>query len=167
MKKSLWKTAIVSIGALMLMSACSKEAAKPVEINPEMDTCANCNMSVADNQFATEIILENGKTFVFDDIGCMFNWTDENPDKEINKSFVRDYQTNEWIDVEESYFVYGEDIKTPMSFNVISFEDQSNAKKFVEESGGELLTYEDLQKHDWEQHKEMQHNGTGHGNSKM
>ena len=140
MKQSFWKTALVSIGALMLMAACSNEAAKPVEIDPETDTCANCNMSVADNQHATEIILTNGKTFVFDDIGCMFNWKDENEDKEIEKSFVRDYDTDEWIEVEDSYFVYGEKIKTPMAFNVVSFEEESSAEKFAKESGGEVLT---------------------------
>ena len=57
MKQSFWKTALVSIGALMLMAACSNEAAEPFEIDPETDTCANCNMSVADNKHATEIIL--------------------------------------------------------------------------------------------------------------
>ena len=160
MKQSFWKTALVSIGALMIMAACSNEAAEPFEIDPETDTCANCNMSVADNKHATEIILTNGKTFVFDDIGCMFNWTDENEDKEIEKSFVRDYDTDEWIEVEDSYFVYDENIKTPMAFNVISFEDESSAEKFIKESGGELLTYKDLEKHDWVQHKEMNHHKT-------
>ncbi len=166
MKKSLWKTALVGIGAIMLMSACSNEAAEPVEIDPKTDTCANCNMSVADNQHATEIILTDGKTFVFDDIGCMFKWTDDNEDKDIEKTFVRDYHSKEWIEVEDSHFVYGEDIKTPMSFNVISFEDQSNAEEFAKESGGNVLSYDDLQKHDWEQHKEMHHKETdSHGHS--
>lgn len=160
MKPSLWKTALIGIGAVMLMSACGNESTEPVEIDPKTDTCANCNMSVADNQHATEIILTDGKTFVFDDIGCMFNWTDENENKEIEKTFVRDYHSKEWIEVEKSYFVYGEEIKTPMSYNVISFEDQSNAEEFAEESGGSLLSYEDLQKHDWKQHKEMNHKET-------
>ena len=32
---------------------------------------------VMDNQFATEIILENGKALKFDDIGCMYKWMDD------------------------------------------------------------------------------------------
>ena len=168
MKKSLWKTALLSIGAVLLLSACSNDSVEPVEIDPETDTCANCNMSVADNQHATEIILTNGKTMIFDDIGCMFNWSAENEDKEIDISFVRDYHSAEWIDVEDSYFVYGDDIKTPMSFNVISFEDQSSAEEFSLDSGGEFLTHEDLQNHDWTQHKEMNHEETdSHGHSEM
>lgn len=168
MKRSLWKTALVGIGALMLLSACSKDDAKPVAIDPKNDTCANCNMSVADNQHATEIILTNGKTMVFDDIGCMFNWTDENEDKEIEKTFVRDYHSKEWIDVKDSYFVYGDDIKTPMSYHVISFENESSAEEFAQESGADLLSYDDLQKHEWKQHKEMNHEETeSHGQSEM
>ena len=168
MNKSFWKVALMGIGTLLLVSACSKETVEPVEINSETDTCANCNMSVADDQHSTEIILTNGKTVIFDDIGCMFKWVDANEDKEINKSFVRDYYSNEWIDVEESYFVYGETIKTPMSFHVVSFKDQSSAEDFAMESEGELLSYKDLQKHEWTQHNEMGHEETdNHGHSEM
>ena len=159
MKTRYWKTALVGIGAVILMAACSNDTAEPVEIDPETDTCANCNMSVEDNQHATEIILTNGKALIFDDIGCMYKWTDENAAKEIDQSFVRDYHSDEWINVEDSYFVYGEDIKTPMSFNVISFKDQSSAEEFALDSGGELLTYEDLQNHAWTKHEETDNHG--------
>ena len=60
--------------------------------------------------------------------------------------------------------MYGEKIKTPMAFNVVSFEEESSAEKFAKESGGEVLTYKELEKHDWVQHKEMKHHNTdSHG----
>ena len=39
-----------------------------------------------DNQFATEIILENGKALKFDDIGCMYKWMEINPGEKTKEN---------------------------------------------------------------------------------
>jgi copper chaperone NosL len=155
MKINFIKMTLLTLISLLLISGCGKEENKPVAINEETDKCEICHMAVKDNQFSTEIVLENGKAIVFDDIGCMYSWMEENKDQQIASSFVKDYQTKEWIDPEKASFVYDKPIKTPMAYNVIAFSDKKNAESFINKNGGTLLTYDKLSDHSWERNEDM------------
>ncbi|WML41168.1 nitrous oxide reductase accessory protein NosL [Neobacillus sp. OS1-2] len=155
MKHKLVNTCFIAILALFVVAGCSKKEVKPVAINEKTDKCEICHMAVKNNEFATEIILESGKSMVFDDIGCMYKWMKENPDKKINHSFVKDYDSKEWIEADEAAYVYDKPIKTPMAYNVLSFTDKKDAQIFIDEHGGSLLTYDNLQNHKWEKNEEM------------
>lgn len=141
---------------VLMLAACggNEEEVKPAAIE-ENDTCAICNMQVLDNEFATQVVQENGKSLVFDDIGCMYKWMDENNDKELKAEFVRDYNSKEWIQVDDATYVYDEKIKTPMAYNVISFKDKADAEKFIDENQGKILTASNLEQHEWKMNKEM------------
>ena len=155
MKKS-FKLLLSIIAVLTIaLSACGKKEVKPVGINEKTDKCSECNMAVMNNQFATEIILDNGKVYTFDDIGCLFNWKSENKDKKIAASFVRDYDTKQWINLEKAHYVYAKDVHTPMSYNVVSFKNEADAKKFAKDQNGEKLSYSDLKSHEWKMNKDM------------
>lgn len=135
-------------------------AYEPEAINPDTDVCDVCAMAVADDQFATQIVLKNERSLKFDDIGCMYRWINENGEDEIGAKFVRDYNTEEWIVVEEAFFVYDEQIVTPMAYGMISFKDAEDADAFMEENGyGKPLTAADLMVHEW---KMMKHGDHGH-----
>ncbi len=155
MKNSSLKMILMAVFALLLLAGCGKKEYKPVAINEKTDKCEKCNMAVKNNQFATEIILENGKSMVFDDIGCMYKWTKENKDKKIANSYVKDYNTKEWIESEKASYVYDKPIKTPMAYNVISFADKKDAQSFIDKNGGKLLSYNNIQSHSWEKNEEM------------
>ena len=86
----------------MLLAACGNEEVQPVDINEATDTCEVCNMAVVNNQHATQIILENGKSYVFDDVGCMYEWLGNNENEKIAAEFVRDYNDKEWILVDDA-----------------------------------------------------------------
>ena len=73
MKKKLFSFMVLT-GFIMIFAACGKDEVQPVAINEATDTCEICNMAVVDNQYATQIVLENGKSYVFDDVGCMYEW---------------------------------------------------------------------------------------------
>lgn len=149
-------TVIMLFSMIMLMiSGCGKGEAQPVAINEKNDKCAVCNMAVMDNPFATEIMLENGKTLVFDDIGCMYEWLSDHKDKRIEEKFVRDYQSKDWVRVEDATYVYDVDVKTPMAYNVISFKDQKDAKSYVSKNNGEVLSSKQLEEHKWVMNKDM------------
>ena len=111
-----------------------------------------------DNQFATEIILENGKALKFDDIGCMYKWMEINPGEKTKEKFVRDYDSKEWISLEDATYVYDKTITTPMAYNVISFENKKDAESFVSNYKGKVLSYKELAEHKWEMNKEMMGN---------
>lgn len=156
MKHNQMKIVLMAIVLLLSLSGCGNNNYKPVPINEQTDKCPICNMQVKNNQFSTEIILENGRPIEFDDIGHMFEWMKENKDQKIANSYVRDYYTKSWIDLKKATYVYNIKVRTPMAYNVISFTKYNDAKKFVAQNGGKLLTYADLTRHSWIQNKEMQ-----------
>lgn len=131
-------------------------AYEPEDIDPEVDVCEVCAMAVPNNQHATQIVLENDKTLKFDDLGCLYEWVEDNGEDNIGAQFVRDFNTEEWIQIKDTTFVYDEDIQTPMAYGVISFKDKADAEKYVEEEGlGEILDPEALGEHEWKMNKEM------------
>ncbi|MCG5026931.1 nitrous oxide reductase accessory protein NosL [Anoxybacillus flavithermus] len=150
--KGIW----LAIFALMVVviTGCSQKV-EPVAIDEKNDKCAFCHMAVGNNQFATELVLKNGKVLKFDDIGCMYRWMKEHENETVEAMFVRDYETNDWMEAGKATYVYDQTIRTPMAYNVISFKDEDKAKKFVEQHGGTVLTYSELDRHTWERNKEM------------
>src|SRR5699024_4341769 len=129
-------------------------AYEPEEVNPDTDVCDVCAMAVADDQYATQIVLENEKALKFDDLGCLYKWIEENGKDDIGAAFVRDFDTEEWILLEDATYVFDEEIETPMAYGIISFENAEDAESYIDENGfGDLLTAEDLDGHKWEMMK--------------
>ncbi len=149
--------------AFIVLSACGNNEVEPVSIDEATDTCAICNMQVMNSQFATEVILTNDKVQKFDDIGCMYEWLGNNGSDDVAAQFVRDYHTKDWIQGDQATYVYNQHVKTPMSYNVISFASSDDAEQFIAENEGELLTYDDLQTHKWPMSKTMNMDGHSHG----
>ena len=124
---------------------------EPEDIDPDSDVCEICAMAIADDQHATQIILKNDRSLKFDDLGCMYEWIEENGQDDIGAKFVRDFNTEEWVLLEDATYVFDEDIDTPMAYGIISFEDKADAESYIEENDhGEIVTVDDLEDHKWE-----------------
>lgn len=136
------KTIIVSILALLVYS-CSKEI-KPEEIEPH-DICYLCKMAISQLNFATEIITPDGEVYKFDDIGCMIEFKKMRELPNGSVMFVRDFYTNEWVRIENAYFVRSEKIQTPMNYFIVTFKTRESVEKFLNEYGGEEFPYEQLE----------------------
>jgi copper chaperone NosL len=138
---------------LALLSGCQNSSMEPEEINPEIDVCEICNMGIANENFATEVVTEDGEIYKFDDIGCMEEFLkSENSllEEGTAKKFVRDVESAEWVELEKSYYAYHLDFWTPMANGVVSFKDKEHAENYVEEQGkGEIFDYQDLEQHEW------------------
>ncbi|MCT2536496.1 nitrous oxide reductase accessory protein NosL [Aquibacillus koreensis] len=147
--------------SFILLAGCGNNEVEPVAIDESTDTCAICNMQVKDSAFATQVILSNEKVHVFDDIGCMYTWFDENESEEVAAQFVRDYHTKEWIEGDQATYVFNPSIQTPMSYNVVSFESAEDAEQFIAENEGNLLSYDDLQNHAWAMSMDMEEHSHG------
>ncbi|RKQ33192.1 nitrous oxide reductase accessory protein NosL [Oceanobacillus halophilus] len=155
MKKSVKNMGIIIILTLLL-AACGEDNYEASEVNEDVDTCEVCNMMVPNNQHATQIVLEDGRSLMFDDLGCLYKWKLDNQDGSVGAEFVRDFHTEEWIEIQNSFFVYDKDIMTPMAYNIISFKEESDAKTFIETEGkGVLIAADNLDTHHWERNKEM------------
>lgn len=154
MKKQFYFISLIAF--VFILAACGNKEVKPVAINDATDTCEVCNMAVVDNQYATQIVLENGKSIVFDDVGCMYEWIEGNSNETIAAEFVRDYNDKEWVLVDDATYVYNQSVKTPMAYNMISFKDKASAETFVTENeNSTLMTATELDDHGWEQNHDM------------
>jgi len=110
--------------------ACGSSEIKPVDIYPE-DMCGHCRMAISDQAFASEIITASDEIFKFDDLGCMESFKEKSSDLKIAATFVKDYETKNWILYERSTIVQTS-IKTPMGSGKVAFADSIKAKEFLE-----------------------------------
>ncbi|WP_164931560.1 nitrous oxide reductase accessory protein NosL [Longirhabdus pacifica] len=137
----------------LVLVGCSNEQElfEPEAIIEGVDICEECNMVIADDHHATQLITEEGKVYKFDDLGDMVLWKEKNTAKEINVEYVRDYNSLEWLKIEDAYFVYDASLHTPMGFGVYSFNEKEDAEQFIaEQEVGKLFSYEQLvNDHEW------------------
>ncbi len=164
MKK--WMILSVMALAVAILAGCGGKKYEAVPINEEVDVCAICKMQIKDDAYATQLTTKDGKTFKFDDIGCMNEWKTQNGTDNIGMDYVRDYNDKEWVEYSKATFVYDASIRTPMAYGIVSFKDKQSAEAFVaEQSVGQVMSAEDLTKHNWTQNTEgMDHShGAEHG----
>ncbi len=133
----------------IIPSGCKKEI-KPVDVKPDVDICSACKMNITKLNFASEIIMKDGKVFKFDDINCMNTYVNRNGIKRVDVKaiFVRDYETSEWINVDkdEAYFLRSKTrrIFTPMDSGIIILKDKERAERFAKENDCEYLNFQNI-----------------------
>lgn len=128
------------------ISACST---KPEPLQYGKDACAHCKMTIMDQKFGAEIITKKGKVYKFDSAECMLGYIGENPGQFTNADtyLVVDYQTRgELLDARKCAYVHDERISSPMGGNLAALASLQNAKVFLGQSKGKLLTWNDLAK---------------------
>jgi copper chaperone NosL len=133
---------------------------KPAAIQEGVDRCVECNMLIADDHNATQILLKDGKSLKFDDIGDLFLHVKKHQlEEQIGARFVRDYRTMEWLELKDAFFVYDASFRTPMAYGIYSFKVKADAEKFIQEQGkGKLMTADELAQHSWDRNMDsMQH----------
>lgn len=155
MKRWTLLSAVVMV-VLVMLAGCGKDKYPPVAINEEVDRCEICNMAIKDDAYATQIITAEGRSLKFDDLGCLNQWRVENGTDQIAATYVRDYNSLEWVKYDKAYYVYDASIQTPMAYGILSFEQQADAESYIQEHGaGTLFTAEQLATHTWAVNKDM------------
>lgn len=145
-----WKTLLVIILAMVGLMGCSEKTYEPKEINAETDICKVCNMSIAYEDYAGQLVFKNGDYEVFDDLGCLIEFMTDTDESEIGAAFIKDASENQWINVEEATYIYSKDYWTPMNYGVLAFRSKEAAEQFIKENGeGEFLTYDQLFDFKW------------------
>lgn len=75
---------------------------------------SECGMVINDLNFASQIVAPSGKTWFFDDHGCMAAWLAARPFKQEAIIWVKDLDSGEWIDGRGAW--YSRTDQTPMSY---------------------------------------------------
>lgn len=133
--------------------------------------CEMCNMKVyeADHElgkFSAQAIKEDGSIAFYDDIGCLLNA--ELAYNETNEKYVRDFNTLEWVLVDDSTIVKT-DLKTPMNWGYAFFKSEEDAKEFIDENESYYIEQLDVVKQQAKERREAkmkkqeEQQGNGHG----
>ncbi len=131
---------------LVVLAACTTRPAQPVEID-SADVCAFCKMAISEKRYAAEMIDAGGNVLKFDDIGCMIRfaeqrgWIGQPPTR-----FVRDYDTQVWLEASRATFVRSSEIASPMANGLIAVQDPAKAKQHAARFHGTVHSLAELWK---------------------
>jgi nitrous oxide reductase accessory protein NosL len=107
--------------------------------------CILCGMVINDTKYAALAVLKGGYAVRTDDIGCIFRMALLPPEKwkalqryppedvrrliQVEKVFVPDFHTGEYVEAQRAFYVIRQDMKTPMGDCVFAFRDREMAAK--------------------------------------
>jgi hypothetical protein len=135
-----------SLFLTFIMIVLSWGCERKVDLNPhavhwDRDMCARCKMVVSDREYAVQTTdPKRGKTYYFDDIGCLVLWFDEEkiPWRKSAKIWVTDVKTGKWIDARTAE--WSTIAVTPMAFGYAAHKRGTAPKT------EEIITYEEMAK---------------------
>ncbi len=132
---------IFSFFILTFFIGCEKAPVGDVQkVHWDRDMCERCKMVVSDRNHAVQVINpETSKSYMFDDIGCMVLWFDEENISWKDRAiiWITDVDSGKWIDARTAF--YDTINLTPMSYGIGAHENKSAIKK-----DEKVLTYETI-----------------------
>lgn len=114
---------------LLVLASCSSPEPKPVDLYPE-DMCAYCRMAVSDHRCASEILIESGEVYKFDDISCLEHFRSQQTNLKVAGIFVKEFETRLWLPWDKAV-VIKTGVFTPMGSGKVAFKDSLRAREFL------------------------------------
>ena len=133
---------VVMVVALAAAACSTAEATGPPEINYGRDICIECGMVIDEARFAAAYRLADGSENVFDDVGGLIIHGRETGDLAAASVWVHDFETEEWVEARDAFYVPTIAVASPMAHGILSFSDEERAMRFAEDLGGEVLGWE-------------------------
>jgi len=129
-----------AIIVLLALESCSNHEPKPIKLN--IDNCDFCMMTIADIRFGAELITDKGRVYKFDDLKCMLKYMNENNNQKVSKYYISKYTgNNELINAESAFYIFSEQIKSPMRGNYAAFSNAEDANSFSKEFRAEKVDW--------------------------
>jgi len=130
-----FKIFVLTIMVLLSFNGCDKKEITDElqKVHWDRDMCSRCKMVTSDRHHTVQIInLNNGKSYMFDDIGCTILWfSEENISWHNNaKIWITDANSGKWIDAKKAFYDNGN--LTPMAYGFMAhknIEDIPKSKK--------------------------------------
>jgi len=119
---------------ISLFTGCDKQVKTGLhEVHWDRDMCERCKMVVSDRKNTGQVIdPKTGKSYMFDDLGCLVLWfKDENIDWE-NKAiiYITDIKTGKFIDARKAWYDTNSS-RTPMDYGFGAHEKQNKTKSYI------------------------------------
>ncbi len=113
-----------------LVGGCEKKiTTKLHEVHWDRDMCKRCAMVVSDRKHAIQAINpKDGKSYMFDDIGCLVLWFNEDKIMWRDEAvlWITDFKSGEWINAREAY--YTTQNITPMAYGFMAYKLKPDTK---------------------------------------
>jgi len=134
----------ISLFVVVFFGACESKSSKTAlsEVHWDRDMCSRCVMVVSDRKNSVQVKNpDNGNKHMFDDIGCMALWFEEENISWKNKAvvWITDVQSGEWIDAKTAF--YDTNNKTPMAYGFSAHKTKESIDK-----GEEIIGYDEVLK---------------------
>jgi len=132
------------IAFVFLMASCS---VGPEPIAYGHDGCVYCEMTIMDHRYGTELVTDKGKVFKFDSIECLVRYLKEGAAEQNNVKLLllTTFNLPESLeDANHSYILHSKGMPSPMGMFLTAFKDEATAKKFQQENGGTIYTWQEL-----------------------
>ncbi len=118
---------LAALVLVMLLVGCEKVSVykennkngKPLDFAPKEVQCVECTMQLEKKRDSAQAVLTNGRTYFFDDPGCMALWL-KNKDYSTMKLWVFTRDTHRYIDALKACYRLGE--ITPMNYGFGAYE---------------------------------------------
>jgi len=112
------RLALLSMLIVWSFAGCEKRDPNAMrKVHWDRDMCERCKMVVSDRKHTVQVIQpKTGRSYMFDDIGCMVLWLHEEQIEWASsaKIWITDSTTGDWIDARTAY--YDTSCITPMAF---------------------------------------------------
>jgi len=132
------------IAFVFLMASCS---VGPEPIAYGHDGCTYCDMTIMDHRYGTELITDKRKVFKFDSIECLVRYLKEGAAEQNNVKLLllTPFNFPETLeDANHSYILHSQGMPSPMGMFLTAFKDEATVKKFQQENGGTIYTWQEL-----------------------
>jgi copper chaperone NosL len=134
---------LIAITIILNFTACEKKITTEVkEIHWDRDMCTRCVMVVSDRNQTVQVINPiDGKTHIFDDIGCAISWFKDQNIKWQDEAviWINDIKTSKWIDARMAF--YDTMNVTPMAYGYGAHETKNSIQ-----AGLEIIDFYEMKK---------------------
>ncbi|MCM2278142.1 MAG: nitrous oxide reductase accessory protein NosL [Oligoflexia bacterium] len=134
------------IGLALALGFCAAAGctAKPQPLQPNVDSCQHCHMTISDIRFGGEIITRKGKIHKFDSLSCLLRYRAES-NADIRSLWVSDYlKPGSLIEAGSARFLRSERVQAPMGDGLLASADAEGLRKLQTAIGGEILDWNQL-----------------------
>lgn len=133
---------LVTLGAVALGLACAGTGPRPLALGQE--PCTHCHMTVLTPEFAAEAVLSTGRTYVFDDVGCLLAWLGEQPERPAALWVWSTVPGEGWLPAESAVYVHAAGLHTPMSGQLAAVRAGPTADSLAAALAGTLRSWPEL-----------------------
>lgn len=138
--------ALAAAASMAVAAACAGPAPRAIAYGS--DECAHCHMTIAEPRLAAELVTRTGKTYVFDDPGCLADFiaAGKLDAAAIHSLWVADYTapTGRLLPADEAWLVRSDGIRTPMDNRLAAAPTPEAAESLRRAVGGAVIRWSEV-----------------------